>query len=197
VKRVFFRRPSPSMVVAVIAVFLSVAGSAAAAKVITGKSIKNNTITSSDIKNNSIKSGDVKNGSLVKKDFKKSQLPVGPQGPAGRNGTNGFGLVAYRVGPGADVDPNSQGQDEAICPAGTVVVGGGAVSFSAVAGEQAINSSYPSDGGGNGDPGTRAWIVYGDNNSGDPQVLQAYAVCANASSVSNQLPPPVVPKRKR
>ena len=57
-------RTVPAALLAVIVLIVAVAGTATAAKLITGKGIKNNTVTSQDIKDNSLKSRDVKNGSL-------------------------------------------------------------------------------------------------------------------------------------
>ena len=53
----YFRRlvPSPAMVVALTALFLALGGSAYAALVITGKSIRNNTITTKDIRNGTLR----------------------------------------------------------------------------------------------------------------------------------------------
>lgn len=59
---------------------IGVAGSAgAAAKLITGKQIKDNSLTGKD----------VKDGSLLAKDFAKGQLPAGATGPAGPAGPTG------------------------------------------------------------------------------------------------------------
>jgi hypothetical protein len=72
-------------VVAYLALFVALGGSAYAVTRITSKQIKNNTI----------KSIDVKDRSLLSRDFKPGQLPAGAQGPkgdpgtAGQNGTNG------------------------------------------------------------------------------------------------------------
>jgi hypothetical protein len=52
---------------------------ASAARLITGRDIKDGTVTSAD----------VKNGSLLKADFKSGQLPAGPRGPAGPQGPVG------------------------------------------------------------------------------------------------------------
>ena len=51
--------PSPAMVVAVVALVMSLGGSAYAL-VITGKSIKNGTVTSKDIRNHSLTGSDVR-----------------------------------------------------------------------------------------------------------------------------------------
>jgi hypothetical protein len=83
------RKPSPAMLVALLALFFAVGGAQAIAaqvsKLINGSQIKPNTITSRQ----------VKNGSLAKKDFKAGQLPAGAkgdtgaQGPAGPQGAQG------------------------------------------------------------------------------------------------------------
>lgn len=72
-------RPSAAMVVALIALFAATAGTATAAKLITGKMIKNSSITSAD----------VKNSSLLSADFKPGQIPAGAQGPQGGQGPQG------------------------------------------------------------------------------------------------------------
>jgi collagen triple helix repeat protein len=98
------RKPSPALLLACVALFLAAGGPAAAvnaadaaAKLMTGKQIKDNSITSKD----------VKNGTLVAKDFKPGVLPKllpasqaeagargdtgaqGPQGPVGPAGPQG------------------------------------------------------------------------------------------------------------
>jgi hypothetical protein len=86
------RRPSPAMVIALLALFVALGGSSYAALTITSKNVKDNTLTSADLKNNSIKSIDVRDRSLLAKDFKIGQLPAGPpgaQGPPGPQGPQG------------------------------------------------------------------------------------------------------------
>src|SRR4051794_41954880 len=63
------------MVVALLALFVSLGGvSYGAAVVITGKTIKNNTVGSKDLKNNDIRGTDIRNNSLTGKDVKESTL---------------------------------------------------------------------------------------------------------------------------
>lgn len=61
------RRPSPALIVAVVALVAALAGSAVA---LPGK----NTVKSNDIKKNAVRSSDVKNDSLKGKDIKESTL---------------------------------------------------------------------------------------------------------------------------
>jgi len=104
------------MMVAFVALFVAGAGSATAARLITGTQIQNSSITSKD----------VRNGSLLRRDFKSRQLLRGPQGlpgAAGRAGRDGFGEVAYATGEVTDITE----QDYFFrCPAGLVPVGGDA-----------------------------------------------------------------------
>ena len=62
-------KPSPAMLVALVALFVALGGSAYALTV-TGKIVKNNSLTSKDVKNKS----------LLGKDFKAGQLPAGKNG---------------------------------------------------------------------------------------------------------------------
>ena len=88
-------RQSPAMVVAMVALFVALSGTAVAttSALITGAQIKNNSIAGIDVKNNSIAGIDVKNKSLTAKDFKGSVRgapgSVGPQGPKGDTGAPG------------------------------------------------------------------------------------------------------------
>jgi hypothetical protein len=70
-----FRRllPSPAMVVACVALIMSLGGSAYAL-VVTGKQIRNNSVTGKDIRNNSLASRDVRNRSLTGADVRRDRL---------------------------------------------------------------------------------------------------------------------------
>jgi len=88
------RRPRASTVIASLALFVALGGSATAATLITGTQIKNGSLTAKDVKNSSVTGADVKNGALGSADFGK---PVkaslkgqrGDQGPAGQAGAPG------------------------------------------------------------------------------------------------------------
>ena len=56
--------PSPSMVVALVALFVALGGSAFAALVVTGRNVKNS----------SLKGADIKNGALASRDMKKNSI---------------------------------------------------------------------------------------------------------------------------
>jgi hypothetical protein len=74
-----FRRllPSPAMVVAVVALIMSLGGSAYAL-VVTGKQIRNNTVTAKDIRQRSLTGNDIRRDKLGGGTIKESSLgPVG------------------------------------------------------------------------------------------------------------------------
>lgn len=73
------------MVVAVVALIVSLSGTAVAAKLITGKQIAKGTITGKNIKNGSVTMSDIS-----EKTKAKLRSKAGPAGPAGANGTNGI-----------------------------------------------------------------------------------------------------------
>lgn len=94
-------RPSPSMVVAVIALIVALGGTSYAAtklsrnsvgtkqiknNAVTAKKIKKNAVSAKQIKKNSVNSSKVKARSLVAGDFKKNSLPKGPRGATGPPG---------------------------------------------------------------------------------------------------------------
>ena len=76
-------------VMASVAVFIALGGTATAALTITGKDVKNGSITSRDIKNRS----------LIAKDFKRGQLPRGATGAAGAAGAAGPAGAPGAIGP--------------------------------------------------------------------------------------------------
>ena len=84
------KRPSPALVVALIALFVSLGGTGYAALKVTGKNVKNSSLTGKDVKNSSLMGKDVRNRSLAAKDFKPGQLPAGPKGATGGQGRQGL-----------------------------------------------------------------------------------------------------------
>jgi hypothetical protein len=66
-----------ALVVALLALVAALGGGSYAAKLITGKDIKNHSIASKDVKKNAIKSNLVKNSSLTGKDVKDGSLGAG------------------------------------------------------------------------------------------------------------------------
>jgi hypothetical protein len=68
------RKPSPAMIVAMIALFVALGGGATAGILITGADIQDGSITGNDIRNNSILSRDVRNGQLTGNDIRNNSV---------------------------------------------------------------------------------------------------------------------------
>ena len=96
------RRPSPSMIVALIALFVALGGSGYAAVKINGKDIANRSVAGKKLKRGAVTAREVKNRSLTARDFKRGQLRRGPQGPVGPSGEDGA--------PGEDGLPGEEGE---------------------------------------------------------------------------------------
>ena len=90
-------RPSPSMVVACLALGIALSGTAVAASV----ALAPNSVGTRQLKNNSVTTTKVKNGTLLRADFKPNQVPAGPAGPAGAAGPAGPAVTAGAVGQSA------------------------------------------------------------------------------------------------
>jgi hypothetical protein len=91
-------RPSPSMAVALVALFLSLGG--------VSYGVATGFIDSREIKNNTIKSGDVRNSTLRTQDLRNNEL----RGFDIRNSTIRSADVALNTLTGADVDESKLGQ---------------------------------------------------------------------------------------
>lgn len=85
-RRTSLRRPSPAMVVACIALGVSLGGTSYAT--IT-QVLPRNAVGSIQLRDNSVTSEKVRDFSLRLWDFKRGQLPRGPKGPAGPQGQVG------------------------------------------------------------------------------------------------------------
>jgi hypothetical protein len=83
-KRFLHVRPSPAMVVACAALFVSLSGASYAAIVLPAKSVG-----TKHLKRNAVTSAKVKKYSLLRSDFKRGQIPRGLQGVQGIQGVQG------------------------------------------------------------------------------------------------------------
>jgi hypothetical protein len=77
-------RPSPAMVVACAALFVSLGGVGYAAI-----TLPKNSVGTKQLKRNAVNSAKVKKHSLLRSDFKRGQIPRGPQGAQGIQGIQG------------------------------------------------------------------------------------------------------------
>ncbi len=88
-RKLLARRPSPAMVVAVVALVSSLSGVAVGAALITGDDIAKKSIGKKHLKKNAVVTKKVKNGTLLADDFKAGQLKEGVQGLQGLQGPKG------------------------------------------------------------------------------------------------------------
>jgi hypothetical protein len=95
------RLPSPAFVVAMIALFLALGGTAFAAKRYLITSTK-------QVKNSSLTGADVKNGSLTTKDLAKGTVRQGPAGATGPAGSRGATGPKGDAGPKGDTGPEGE-----------------------------------------------------------------------------------------
>jgi hypothetical protein len=80
-----FRRPSASMIAAMLALFIAVGGTATAASLINGASLKNHSVAAKKLKNKTITGAQVKNDSLTGKQIKESSLGKVPSAAVADN----------------------------------------------------------------------------------------------------------------
>jgi hypothetical protein len=191
-------KASPALVVACIALLVSLTGTSVAAV----SQLAKNSVGTPQLKTNAVTSAKVKNGSLLRVDFKAGQIPRGPQGargpagPAGATGATGApgpaGPVGVQgpagpMGPAGPAGPGvsdlnwvfdtgtapggSPGEAVAGCAAGEVVIsGGGSV------GTGRLYASVPVDIV--GPPDTEGWLAGAFND--DPMTattVEAWALC--------------------
>jgi hypothetical protein len=92
--RLLGRRPSPAMIVALLALFVSLGGVGYAATQLPRNSVgtaqlKASAVTRAKMANGAVTSRKVADHSLLAKDFRAGQLPSGVQGPQGPRGPQG------------------------------------------------------------------------------------------------------------
>jgi hypothetical protein len=165
------------MVVALIALFVALAGSAFAttSALITGRQIANGSVTGLDVKNKS----------LTPLDFKGSvRGPAGPRGATGFQGPQGLqGAQGPKGDPGAagatnvvvrftdETSPNLDESHTVVCQGAERATGGG---FSVLAGDATVTENEPS-----GTPPS-AWRIRWDRVGAAPSVtMRAWVVCAS------------------
>ena len=162
-----FTKTVPTLILALAVLVVGLAGTATAAKLITGKQIKNSTITQADVKNGSLKEADLKPGVKAK--------------------LNAPYVKAYEVVKETiQVGSGSQDTVYVACTAGKVAVGGGS-EWEDTSVETLIISSLPQRVI-RGDallfappePGfADGWKVEARHNGLDPQGLTAYVICVD------------------
>jgi hypothetical protein len=108
VKYILRRRPSPALVIACIALFVSLGGVsyAVATGSIDSREIRNNTISSNDVRNNSLRTFDIRNNEIRGFDVRNSSLQ-------GRD-------IAFNTLTGADINESTLGAVPSATTAGSV-----------------------------------------------------------------------------
>jgi hypothetical protein len=162
------RPPSPALVVACLALAISLSGTAFAV----ATALPRNSVGTAQLKTGAVNSAKVKNASLRAADFAPGQIPRGPQGPAGPAGPAGVSGVQLISGSGASnsTSPKTQQQD---CPSGKRAVGGGAVLTGTVT-NTFLWTSRPTDAG-------TGWIASGRESTGGNAgnwAVQTWVICA-------------------
>jgi hypothetical protein len=164
-------------VLAALALVVSVAGSAAATALITGRQIKDGSVTGRDIHAHTITAADIRDGSLRARDFAGGKVvgPTGPQGnvglpgPVGPTGSSGleYNVTTFTI------DPDSYFSKEAPCTTpGKVAIAGGETSDRPD--DTRLEDSAPND-------AHTGWVITARNNNlFVPLTVQAIVVCANA-----------------
>ena len=144
-------RPTPAFVLSIVALVVSLTGSAVAAVAVV---VPRNSVGTPQLKANAVVSSKVLNRSLQRVDFARGQLPAGPRGPAGPagpigpvgpagpTGPPGAGLAGYQVvSASTATDSGSPKSVTATCPTGKVAISGGARVNSG--GPIALQADYP------------------------------------------------------
>jgi hypothetical protein len=155
----FKHRPSPAAIIAVLALFVALSGSAVAAR--------SYLITNTD----QIKPSVLRKlkGQRGRKGPAGPQGIAGPQGPAGPAGPAATVAAVTEIqGPTNTILPGDAESSVAVCPAGSRVISGGGESITGDA--NGVAASEPS-------PDHTSWLVVGGNTSGINGSVQAFAYC--------------------
>lgn len=188
-------RQSPAMVVAMIALFVALSGTAVATTsvLITGKQVANGSITGVDIKNKSIGVADLAAKARGARGLRGLAGPAGAQGPQGPQGLQGIqgvqgpaGVVGAVTVQRTDVAlaDNTTQAVEASCPAGQKAIGGGSSVDQTGSDDIKLLVSRPGNGGfipadGQGFNDWRA--VYRNPAGGTGAAeIRAFVICAQA-----------------
>jgi hypothetical protein len=146
VKSILRRRPSPALVIALIALFISLSGVAygVATGSIDSREIAQNTIRSGDVRNNEVRSRDLRNNEIRTRDLRNNEV----RGVDIRNSTVQGREVALNTLSGDDIDESRLGKVPSATSADTAVEAATAQNSAAVDGMsvQKVFAKVPSGG---------------------------------------------------
>ncbi len=171
-------RYAPIVLLSAVLLVVGTAGGAVAAKLITGKDVKNNSLTGKDIKDRSLGVKEL-----------SSSARAALKGNAGAPGISGYQNVGATSG--NVIDGGNSPIVRAYCPQGKKALGGGAYwvglnASSTIANSGPFRAVYGPDGnpvGADIATGTDAsgWVANGRNNLGATTQLFVFVTCANVS----------------
>jgi hypothetical protein len=95
-------RPSPALLVAIVALFMALGGTSYAALKITGKNVENSSLTGSDVKNKSLEEKELEPDTLTGSRIKESTLGTVPEAQHAANADNA--INAQTAAKAADAD---------------------------------------------------------------------------------------------
>jgi hypothetical protein len=119
-----WRRPSPAMIVACIALLVALSGTGIAAATQVARNsvgtpqLRDGAVTNPKIRNNAVNSAKVAARSLLRSDFAPGQLPAGPTGPQGPAGPAGPAGAAGAAGPAGVIGAITVRTSSALVPGG-------------------------------------------------------------------------------
>lgn len=183
-RRISHHRPTPALVVALVALLLALSGSATAAIVMTGSSIKDGTITGKDVKNRTLGSKKLSKKAISSLSGKPGpQGPAGPRGPEGPAGPAGPVKLVHKQGTNNQIAAGATGGYAVGCPeSASNVVGGGYYVGPGTADFRVLHSE-PADGGDPDGIPDDNWDVMVHNTGATPLTLTTYAICTAATEV--------------
>jgi hypothetical protein len=170
-------RPTPSLVVASVALFTALGGGAYAAV-----SLPAHSVGTRELRSAAVTSAKVRDHSLQAADFRPGQLPTGPKGdtgPKGATGPKGDAGTAkvHVVSRTMTIASNTLQLQNAICPAGEVATGGGGHVGAGGIYPAGLTRSEPHTVNGTPD----GWQVIASNTTNAGQEFTVYAICAPAA----------------
>lgn len=188
-RKLHIKRPSPALVIAILALFLATSGSAYAASKITTSQIKNGAITESKIAKHAVSTGKLKKEAVGSAKLKDESVTTDKLGDGstttsklGDQSVTGSKLADASVGAKqlgnivtrsttTTVASNTNGTATALCQTGEKVIGGGFETPPATAASIWITNESVRDSGQNG------WRVSGRNFGAAAIQLTVNAYC--------------------